>query len=126
MLGTGADLVLSAGVTDKWQPTKQQGNPNDQRQVALLTANDSVLNGFLFIPFGGGEATIREYINTATFNYLAVEHLWKAEATLTKGWREIYQAQVSISGEDSRTRPDPSERIDYAPKPLDPGDEGEG
>ena len=120
LLGTGADLVLSAGVTDKWQPTKQQGNPNDQRQVALLTANDSVLNGFLFVPFGG-EATIRQYINTATFNYLAVEHLWKAEATLTKGWREIYQAQVSISGEDSRTRPDPSERIDYAPKPLDPG-----
>ncbi|MXX39930.1 MAG: BamA/TamA family outer membrane protein [Gemmatimonadetes bacterium] len=84
-----------------------------------------MLNGFLFIPFGGGEATIRQYINTATFNYLAVEHLWKAEATLTKGWREIYQAQVSISGEDSRTRPDPSERIDYAPKPLEPGDEGE-
>lgn len=124
LLGTGADLVLSAGVTDKWQPTKQPGNPDDQRQVALLTTNDSVLNGFLFLPFGG-EAIIREYINTATFNYLAVEHLWKAEATLTKGWREIYQAQVSISGEDSRTRPDPSERIDYAPKPLDPGDEGE-
>lgn len=124
LLGTGADLVLSAGVTDKWQPTTQQGNPNDQRQVALLTTNDSLLNGFLFVPFGG-EAIIRDYINTATFKYLAVEHLWKAEATLTKGWREIYQAQVSISGEDSRTRPDPSERIDYAPKPLDPGDEGE-
>ena len=124
LLGTGADLVLSAGVTDKWQPTKQQGNPNDQRQVALLTANDSVLNGFLFVPFGG-EAIIREYINTATFEYLAVEHLWKAEATLTKGWRELYQAQVSFSVEDSRTRPDPNERIDYAPKPLDPEDEGE-
>ena len=124
LLGTGADLVLSAGVTDKWQPTKQQGNPNDQRQVALLTANDSVLNGFLFVPFGG-EAIIREYINTATFEYLAVEHLWKAEATLTKGWRELYQAQVSFSVEDSRTRPDPSERIDYAPMPLDPEDEDE-
>ena len=124
LLGTGADLVLSAGVTDKWQPTKQQGNPNDQRQVALLTANDSVLNGFLFVPFGG-EAIIREYINTATFEYLAVEHLWKAEATLTKGWRELYQAQVSFSVEDSRTRPDPNERIDYAPMPLDPEDEDE-
>ena len=122
LLGTGADLVLSAGVTDKWQPTKQQGNPNDQRQVALLTANDTVLEGILSF---FGEATAREYIRTATFNYLAVEHLWKAEATLTKGWREIYQAQVSISGENSRTRPDPSERIDYAPTPLDPGDEGE-
>ena len=125
LLGTGADLVLSAGVTDKWQPTKQQGNPNDQRQVALLTANDSVLNGFLFSPFGG-ETTIRQYINTATFNYLAVEHLWKAEATLTKGWREIYQAQVSLSGEDSRIQPDPSGRIAYAPKPdSEPTDSGE-
>ena len=121
LLGTGADLVLSAGVTDKWQPTKQQGNPNDQRQVALLTANDTVLEGILSF---FGEATTREYIRTATFNYLAVEHLWKAEATLTKSWREIYQAQVSISGEDSRTRPDPSERIDYAPRPLDPGETG--
>ena len=113
-LGTGADLVLSAGVTDEWQQTEQQGKPDDPRQVALLTANDSVLNDFLFVPFGG-EAIIREYINTATFDYLSVEHLWKAEATLTKGWREIYQAQVSLSAEDSRTRPDPSERIAYSP-----------
>ena len=120
LLGTGADLVLSAGVTDEWQQTNQPGNPNDQRQVALLTANDSVLNDFLSFPFGG-EAIIREYIRTATFDYLSVEHLWKAEATLTKDWREIYRAQVSLSGEDSRTRPDPSERIAYSPKPIDAG-----
>ncbi len=127
LLGTGADLVLSAGVTDEWQRTKQQGNPNDQRQVALLTANDSVLQGFLSFPFGG-EAITREYIRTATFDYLSVEHLWKAEATLTKGWREIYQAQVSLSAEDSRTRPDPSESIAYSPdiddsaEPIDADD----
>ena len=120
LLGTGADLVLSAGVTDEWQQTNQPGNPNDQRQVALLTANDSVLESFLSFPFGG-EAIIREYIRTATFDYLSVEHLWKAEATLTKDWREIYRAQVSLSGEDSRTRPDPSERIAYSPKPIDAG-----
>ena len=127
LLGTGADLVLSAGVTDEWQRTKQQGNPNDQHQVALLTANDSVLQGFLSFPFGG-EAITREYIRTATFDYLSVEHLWKAEATLTKGWREIYQAQVSLSAEDSRTRPDPSESIAYSPdiddsaEPIDADD----
>ena len=120
LLGTGADLVLSAGVTDEWQQTNQPGNPNDQRQVALLTANDSVLEGFLSFPFGG-EAIIREYIRTATFDYLSVEHLWKAEATLTRDWREIYRAQVSLSGEDSRTRPDPSERIAYSPKPINAG-----
>ncbi len=121
LLGTGADLVLSAGVTDEWRQTKQQGNPHDPRQVALLTANDSVLQGFLSFPFGG-EAITREYIRTATFEYLSVEHLWKAEATLTKGWREIYQAQVSLSAEDSRTRPDSSEPIAYSPDIEDSDD----
>ena len=122
LLGTGADLVLSAGVTDEWDKTTVLGNSNDQRQFALLTANDSVLNGVLLL---FGEATAREYLKTASYEYLSVEHLWKAEAALTKGWREIYQAQVSLSGEDSRIRPDPSERIAYSPKPLNPGDEGE-
>ena len=120
LLGTGADLVLSAGVTDEWDKTTVLGNSNDQRQFALLTANDSVLNGFLSFPFGG-EAIIREYIRTASYEYLSVEHLWKAEAALTKGWREIYQAQVSLSGEDSRIRPDPSERIAYSPSPINEG-----
>ncbi len=124
LLGMGADLVLSAGVTDEWQQTKQQGNANDQRQVELLTANDSVLKGFLSFPFGG-EAITREYISTATFAYLSVEHLWKAEATLTKGWREIYQAQVSLSAEDSRTQPDPSEHIAYSPD-IDAGEADSG
>ena len=112
LLGTGADLVLSAGVTDEWQKTKQQGNPNDQRQFELLTANDLVLKDLLSL---FGEPIAREYISTASYEYRSIEHLWKAEATLTKSWREIYRVQVSLSGEDSRTRPDPSERIAYSP-----------
>ena len=120
LLGTGADLVLSAGVTDEWDEKKVLGNSDDQRQFALLTANDSVLNGLLLF---SGEVDAREYINTTTFKYRSVEHLWKAEATLTKGWREIYQAQVSLSAEDSRIQPDLSERIAYAPNPDDGGDE---
>ena len=118
LLGTGADLVLSAGVTDEWDEKEALGNSNDRRQFALLTANDSALNGLLLF---SGEANAREYINTATFGYLAVEHLWKTEVALTKNWREIYQAQVSLSGEDSRTRPDPSERIAYSPT-IDAGE----
>ena len=115
-LGTGADLVLSAGVTDEWEDNKKKsGNPDDQRQFALLTANDSILSDLLVFT---GEADAREYINTAEFKYRSVEHLWKAEATLTKGWREIYRAQVSLSGEDSRIRPDPSKRIAYTPRPI--------
>ena len=120
LLGTGADLVLSAGVTDEWDEKKVLGNSDDQRQFALLTTNDSVLNGLLLF---SGEVDAREYINTTTFKYRSVEHLWKAEATLTKGWREIYQAQVSLSAEDSRIQPDLSERIAYAPNPDDGGGE---
>lgn len=115
VLGTGADLVLSTGVRDEWEDNRRRsGDPNDQRQFELLTANDSILNGLLLF---SGEVDAREYINTATFRYRSIEHLWKAEATLTKGWREVYQIQVSLSGEDSRIRPDPSERIAYAPNP---------
>ena len=112
LLGTGADLVLSAGVTDEWGDKKVLGDPDNRRQFALLTANDSVLNNILFF---FGEATAREYISTASYGYRSVEHLWKAEATLTKSWREIYQAQVSLSGEDSRTQPERSGRIAYSP-----------
>ena len=112
LLGTGADLVLSAGVTDEWQQTEQQGNPKDQRQFELLTANDLVAKDFLSL---FGEAIAREYIGTVSYKYRSIEHLWKAEATLTKSWREIYRAQVSLSGEDSRTRPDLSERLVYSP-----------
>lgn len=120
LLGTGADLVLSTGVTDEWEDnTRRSGDPDDQRQFALLTANDSILNGLLLF---AGEVDAREYINTATFKYRSIEHLWKAEATLTKGWREIYQAQISLSGEDSRIRPDPSKRIAYAPNPAEGGE----
>ena len=118
LLGTGADLVLSAGVTDEWDEKTDFGKPNDQRQFDLLTANDSALSDLLFF---AGEAAAREYIGASTFDYLSVEHLWKAEATLTKGWRKIYRAQVSLSGEDSRIRPDPSEHIAY----RDDGDEEE-
>ncbi len=121
LLGTGADLVLSAGVTDEWGDKEVSGDPDDQHQFALLTANDSVLNGILLF---SGEVDAREYINTITFKYRSVEHLWKAEATLTKGWREIYQVQVSLSGEDSRIRPDPSEPIAYSPGP-DGGEESD-
>lgn len=119
-LGTGADLVLSAGVTDEWGDKTVSGGPDDRRQFALLTANDSVLEGVLSF---FGEATAREYINTASYEYRSVEHLWKAEATLTKSWRDIYQAQVSLSGEDSRIQPDLSGSIAYSPKPLGPSDE---
>ncbi len=118
LLGMGADLVLSAGVTDEWDEKSDFGKPNDQRQFDLLTVNDSALRGLLSF---AGEAAALEYISASTFDYLSVEHLWKAEATLTKGWREIYRAQVSLSGEDSRIRPDPSEHIAY----RDDGDEGE-
>ena len=68
LLGTGADLVLSAGVTDEWQQTEQQGNPKDPRQFELLTANDLVAKDFLSL-FGEaasqGSTSARSPTNTA-------------------------------------------------------------
>ena len=62
LLGTGADLVLSAGVTDEWRQTEQPGKPNDQRQVALLTANDSVQRLFvLSLRWGSNHTGVHTY-----------------------------------------------------------------
>ncbi len=111
LLGSGADLVLSAGVTDDQSNKEVAGDPNNPRQFALLTTNDPILNGLLLF---AGEANAREYINTATFGYRSLERVWEVAAKLAKGWRS-YQAQVGLSLKNARSRPDPSGTIKYAP-----------
>ena len=121
LLRTGADLVLSAGVTDEWSRTEELGDPDDTRQFELLTNNDSVLDGLLFF---AGEDAAREYINTAVYDYRSIERLWELAAVLNKGWREIYQAQFTLTWKKARHRPDASEPIKYAPnvdEGIDPG-----
>ncbi len=112
LLRSGADLVLSAGVTDEWSRTEILGDPDDSRQFELLTTNDSVLDGLLLF---AGEEPAREYIHTAVYDYRSIERLWEAAATVFKGWREIYQAQFVMTWKQARNQPDPSGSIDYAP-----------
>lgn len=112
LLRTGADLVLSAGVTDEWGRTEVLGDPDDPRQFELLTTNDSVLDGLLLF---AGEDAAREYIETAIYDYRSIERLWKVAASLAKGWREIYQAQLTLTWKQARHHPDASKPIAYAP-----------
>lgn len=125
LLRSGADLVLSAGVTDEWGRTEVLGDPDDPRQFELLTTHDSVLDGLLFF---AGEEAAREYINTAVYDYRSIERLWELAATLSKGWREIYQAQFILTWKKARNRPDAREQIAYAPnvdEGTDVGGDGE-
>ena len=114
LLRSGADLVLSAGVTDEWSRTEVLGDPDDPRQFELLTTNDSVLD-ILLLAAGGGEEAARQYINTAVFDYRSIERLWELAAALTKSWSEIYQTQLTLTWKKARHRPDASEPILYAP-----------
>ena len=122
LLSSGADLVLSAGVTDEWSRTEVLGDPEDPRQFELLTTNDSVLDGLLLF---AGEAAARDYINTAVYDYRSNERLWELAAALSKSSREIYQARFTLTWKKARNRPDASETILYAPNVDEGTDAGE-
>jgi outer membrane protein assembly factor BamA len=127
LLRTGANLTLSAGVTDEWSRTEVLGNPDDARQYDLLTQNDSVLQGLLIF---AGEEVAREYINTVVYEYRSIERLWELAGTLSRSWQDIYQANFSINWTRARTVPDQSENIVYTPSDLaaegGQGEAGEG
>ena len=121
LLRSGADLVLSAGVTDEWGRAEVLGDPDDVRQVELLTINDSVLD----LLSAAGEDVTRQYIQTVVYDYRSIERLWELAAALSKSWREIYQAQWTLTWKKARHRPDASEPILYAPN-VDEGIEAGG
>ena len=121
LLRSGADLVLSAGVTDEWGRAEVLGDPDDVRQVELLTINDSVLD----LLSAAGEDVTRQYIQTVVYDYRSIERLWELAAALSKSWREIYQAQWTLTWKKARHRPDASEPILYAPN-VDEGVEAGG
>jgi len=121
VLRTGADLVVSAGVTDEWSSKVVFGNPDDVRQFDLLTTYDSVLNGLLLF---GGELAADEYINTVTYDYESLERLWQVTGALSRSWQDTYQAQVAVSWSRSRNKPDGTSNITYAPSDAFSGDDG--
>ena len=111
LVDSGADLVLSAGLTDEWSRKIVFGNPGDPRQFDLLTTYDSVLNGLLLF---GGTLAAEEYINTVTYDYQSLERLWQVRGALSRTWR-VYQGQFAVSWLHSRNKPDGAAPIAYAP-----------
>ncbi len=112
VLSTGADLVISAGVTDEWGSKVVFGDPSDERQYELLTTYDSVLNGLLF---SSGEFAANEYIHTVSYDYESLERLWQLTGTLARNWQNKYQAHLGLSWSRSRNKPAGASIIKYAP-----------
>jgi outer membrane protein assembly factor BamA len=106
LVGSGADLTVSAGLTDEWGNTRVFANPADSMQFALLTSNDSILSNLLL--FAGPEA-VQQYISASVYQYDSVERLWKFGSNLTRSWEtptgKTYQTQFAVSWTQSRTRP---------------------
>ena len=116
LMRSGADLTLSAGLSEEWSSTEVFADADDPLQYELLTTNDSVLEGLLIF---GGESAVREYINTVAYDFRSVQRLWEISSTLSKSWRDIYQAQFAISWTRARTQPEDDGTIFYVPTDLD-------
>ena len=105
VLGTGADLTVSAGVTEEWGNTVAPANLGDSLQVALLTQNDSSLrDGFgLF-----GDLYAVPYILSSSYDYRSIERLWSVNSTLTRFWGRgtptTYALDFSVAWTRSATR----------------------
>jgi len=115
ILQTGADLTLSAGLTDEWGDRQVFANPEDSLQFELLTSNHSVLNDLLAAEeLGFGDLLSlapAEFIAVSFYDYASVKRLRQVNGSLTRRWEngrggdESYQASVSLTWIDSRNRP---------------------
>ena len=112
---SGVDLTLSSGLTDEWgRTTEVYADPNDSLQVALLTANDSILNGLLL--FAGPEA-VSQFIAASKYRYASVQRVWQYTSTLGKTWEKEpagqYQTDFSVAWNQARTQPELHRNIEY-------------
>ena len=125
---TGADLVISAGVTDEWSRKLVFGNPDDARQFDLLTTYDSALSELLSFSLELGADqyinTANGYISTVSYDYESLERLWQVTGALSRSWQDRYQAKVAVSWSRSRNKPDGASSIAYAPSDVYSSDSG--
>ena len=120
VLATGADLIVSAGLTEEWGATMVLANPDDARQFDLLVSNDSVLHYLLLF---AGEEVAREYIQTTVYDYTAIKRAYKVSGTLTRHWGEALYGRVAVDYTRARNSPDPDLAIGYTPSDVY-GDDG--
>ena len=124
VLDSGADLTVSAGLTDEWGQRQVFADPADSVQFALLSENDSVINGLLFF---AGEVDAAEYIASSIYSYRSIERLWQFKSVLSRTWRPsqlrrtaAYQAQMDLNWKQSRNHPRAGGRITYNTPSTDP------
>ena len=113
---SGADLTMTASLTDEWGKTKVYADPEDSTQFALLTSNDSILNGLLLLV---GPADAAQYIEASEYGYRSIERLRQFKSTLSKQWEPAdaarYHARTELNWKQSRTQPVLGGDIDYSP-----------
>ena len=106
LLGSAADLALSAGVTDEWGDTRVFADPSDPTQFDLLTINHSLSNE-LNLLFGADEAAA--LLSGAIFDYPSIERLWKLNAVVSRRWElsdnVVYASNLTMNWTQSRNRP---------------------
>lgn len=121
LLGSAADLTLSAGLTDEWGDTRVFADPSDSLQFELLTRNYSVANELNLI-FGAQEAA--SFLSGAILDYPSVERLWKLNAVVSRQWlltgNVVYTSNLKMNWTQSRNLPIQGRRIKFLPED-DPG-----
>ncbi|MDA0336353.1 MAG: BamA/TamA family outer membrane protein [bacterium] len=132
LLGSAADLTLSAGVTDEWEDKRVFANPYDATQFDLLTSNYSLANELMLL-LGPDQAA--EFLTVALFDYPSVQRLWKLNAVINRRWEladdVVYTSNMTMNWTQSRNRPIRGREINFLPEedpaaigvaPVDPGD----
>ncbi|MCY3762047.1 MAG: BamA/TamA family outer membrane protein [Gemmatimonadetes bacterium] len=122
---SGADLTMTASLTDEWGRSEVFADPEDSTQFALLTSNDSILDGLLLLT---GPADVAEYIQSSEYDYPSIERLLQFKSSLSKQWEPAdaarYHARTELNWDQSRTEPVRKGEIDYSPggdPDADPG-----
>ena len=122
---SGADLTMAASLTDEWGRSQVFAVPGDSVQFALLTSNDSILNGLL--PFAGAEF-VTEYIAASEYDYQSVERLLQFKSSLSKQWEPAdaarYHALTELNWNQFRTEPLLGGKINYSPGEPEAADSG--
>ena len=122
---SGADLTMTASLTDEWGRSQVFADPGDSTQFALLTSNDSILNNLLL--FSGAEI-VTEYIAASEYDYRSIERLLQFKSTLSKQWEPAdaarYHARTELNWNQSRTQPVLGREIKYSPGDPDADDPG--
>ena len=121
VFGSGADLTVTASLTDDWGTSRKKADLEDSTQFALLTSNDSVLNDALLndaLLFSGAEL-VTEYIRASEYDYPSIERLLQFKSSLSRQWEPAdaarYHARTELNWNQSRTEPFLGGKINYSP-----------